>query len=70
LYKKKQQLNKELYYTHIQAANEWKTMWQIIEYPINKKLEIEVTKKYENQNKTLPTLQKNSYTRPQECNTL
>jgi hypothetical protein len=39
LYKKKQQLNKELYYIHTQNANMWKSIWKNTEESINQKLQ-------------------------------
>lgn len=41
LYKKKQQLNKELYYMYIQNANTWKCTRDKIDQSINQKLQDE-----------------------------
>jgi hypothetical protein len=45
LYKKKQQLNKELCYIHIQSANTWKYTWNNIEKSINQKLQNDTTER-------------------------
>jgi hypothetical protein len=42
IYKKKEQLYKELYYMHIQNAKTWKYTWYNIEESINKKLQNEM----------------------------
>jgi hypothetical protein len=39
LYKKKQQLNRELHHPHIQNANTWKHTWNNTEQSINQKLQ-------------------------------
>jgi hypothetical protein len=58
LYKKKQQINKEIYYTHIQNANKWKSIWNNIEQSINKKLQEEMKIIYEKQQQKIRNLSK------------
>jgi hypothetical protein len=40
LYKKKQQLNKDLYHIHLKAAQEWGNLWNIVINSINDKVSI------------------------------
>jgi hypothetical protein len=56
LYLKKQHLNKQLYYTHIQIANTWGNNWNIIEESINEKINIDSENKYKNINKKVENL--------------
>jgi cobalamin biosynthesis protein CbiD len=56
LYKKIQQINKELYYTHIQSANILKSVWNNIEQSINKKLQEEMKTIYEKQQQKIRNL--------------
>jgi hypothetical protein len=56
LYLKKQHLNKQLYYTHIQIANTLGNNWNIIEESINEKINIDSENKYKNINKKLENL--------------
>jgi hypothetical protein len=58
LYKKKQEINKELHYTHIQNANTWKSVWNDIEQSINKKLQEEMKIIYEKQQQKICNLSK------------
>jgi hypothetical protein len=51
LYKKKQQLNKELYHTHIQNTNTWKSTWNSIEQSVNQKLQEEIKVYTKNNNR-------------------
>jgi phage terminase Nu1 subunit (DNA packaging protein) len=50
LYKKKQQLNKQMYSLHIENANIWGNLWHIISNNINNTLESEMKQKYNNIN--------------------
>jgi hypothetical protein len=60
LYIKKQNLNKKLYYFHLQAANIWDSNFQYIEYNINNKFDLQLRKLYtEKLNKPLKTHVKN-----------
>jgi hypothetical protein len=56
LYKKKQLINLELYKTHLNNANTLKRTWDNIEYAINTKQHIEMTRKYMQQNQKLDEL--------------
>jgi hypothetical protein len=58
LYRKKKQLNNELYKTHIKAANTWKQTWNTIEQSINQKLQNEMKGIYKNQQKMIHNLTK------------
>lgn len=53
LYKKKQNINKELYRAHLHNAYTWNSIWEIIKEKINDKLEPLMRKKYENINKKI-----------------
>jgi hypothetical protein len=46
LYRKKQQINEQLYHTHIHNANIWKQAWDNIEQAINDKLQLEMESVY------------------------
>jgi len=46
LYKKKEKLNKELYNTHLGAAQEWGNTWHIIQESILESINKEMEKKY------------------------
>jgi hypothetical protein len=46
LYKKKQHLNTELYYTHLRAAQEWNSTWHLISNYVHETVRLEATKKY------------------------
>jgi hypothetical protein len=45
LYTKKDKLNKQLYQTHLKAAQEWGNYWNIIRYSIHKENQVELLKK-------------------------
>jgi hypothetical protein len=62
LYNKKQQINKELYYAHIHVSNHWNNTWPNIEHTINQQLEVEMPKKYMQQNRKLYMLQNTTQT--------
>jgi hypothetical protein len=49
LYINKQQLNKELYHSHILNANIWQQTWAKIEQAINEKLQQEMTRIHQKQ---------------------
>jgi hypothetical protein len=53
LYKKKQQMNRGLYHSHLYNANQWKNLWTHIEQNINDKLHLEIGTKLENQAETI-----------------
>lgn len=42
LYFTKQNLNKQLYHTHVNLANTWVNSWQYIEYTVNDQLNMEM----------------------------
>jgi quinol monooxygenase YgiN len=56
LYKKKQQLNKDLYRLHIKSANEWGNTWYIISQNVTDTLEITMKSKYNNITKKIHRL--------------
>jgi hypothetical protein len=58
LYKKKQQLNKELYTSHLFNAKYWKNTWNHIEQCRTNKLHIEIENKIKNKNKKLDNIKK------------
>jgi hypothetical protein len=53
-------INKALYHAHIKAANTWTVAWQNIEYTVNKKLEIEMNKIHNKQNKKTRSIEDGS----------
>jgi hypothetical protein len=53
LYKKKQQLNKELCTSHLYNANQWKTLWTQLEQNINEKLNSVIRTKLRNQDQKI-----------------
>jgi hypothetical protein len=56
LYIKKTQLNKQLYYAHLAAANEWKNNFHTILASINESLTLELQTKYQTLDKKSPTI--------------
>jgi hypothetical protein len=58
LYKRKQQLDKELYYIHIQYTNTWKYTWNNIEQSINQKLQNKMKIIHEKQQQKIHKLSK------------
>jgi hypothetical protein len=46
LYKKKDLLNKSLYKTHLQAAQEWGSTWHLIRESVRETINTEFEKKY------------------------
>jgi hypothetical protein len=63
LYKKKQQLNKDLYHAHLEVAKEWGSLWTLIAESIGEKINLESEKKYEtikSELKQLETTQRNN----------
>ena len=58
LYKKKQQLNTQLYHAHIHNANIWQQTWDSIEKSINHKLQQEMKKVYLKQQEKLTHMNK------------
>ena len=76
LYKKKEQLNTQLYYKHLQNANTWQKTWNIIEDTINEKLQHEMKTTYLKQQQKLKNMEKShttttkhntNYTRVKNC---
>jgi hypothetical protein len=61
LYKKKQQINKELYYIHLCNANQWQNLWTHIEQNINDKLHLEIGAKLKNQTKKIHHLKTKNF---------
>jgi hypothetical protein len=59
LYKKKQQINKKLYISHLYNAKFWQNSWFHIEQCITNKLQIEIEKKIKNQKEKLNRISKN-----------
>jgi len=62
LHKKKEQLNRELYTRHLQAAQEWGKAWEIIQESIQESINREMEKKYKTMDEKLKKLiQSQSY---------
>jgi hypothetical protein len=59
LYKKKCELNEQLYKTHLQCANYWQNSWSCIQNMIQQKLEINNDIHYNKLNKKLDALRQN-----------
>jgi hypothetical protein len=57
LYIQKHKINKDLYHLHLHNTNTWNTWWSHKEHKINKKLQLEMRKTSEKQNKKLETLE-------------
>jgi hypothetical protein len=53
LHKKKQQLNTQLFHTHIRTANTWQQTWAFNEQAINKKLQQEMEQVHLKQQKNI-----------------
>jgi hypothetical protein len=53
LYKKKQNVNNQLYSIHLEAVAYWDRSWKVIEDSIYEKLKSEIDKKYVSLNKKL-----------------
>jgi hypothetical protein len=47
LYKKKQQLNKDIYHAHLEVTKEWGNLWTLIHESVIEKINVESEKKYE-----------------------
>jgi hypothetical protein len=62
LYIKKQQLNKELYHSHILNANIWQQTWANIEQAIHEKLQQEMTRIHQKQQQKISNLEKSQTT--------
>jgi hypothetical protein len=68
LYKKKQQLNTQLYHAHIQNANTWQHTWNNIEQSINQKLKQEMEKVYLKQQQKIAHMNNNQNTNKNKIN--
>jgi hypothetical protein len=55
-YAKKQELNEQLYMTHLECANLWPTTWKIIQPAIDRNIQLQMEKHYTNLNKKLDHL--------------
>ena len=64
LYMKKQQLNKKLYYVHLNAANTWGNSWHYIQDTTEAKLNNQIREKYERLGKKLQVLSQEQTTTP------
>jgi hypothetical protein len=62
LYRKKQQLNTQLYHKHIQSGNNWQHIWPNIEQSINQKLQREMVEIHKTQQQKIQTLSKTKTT--------
>jgi hypothetical protein len=56
LYRKKEQLNRQLYYAHLQATHEWGPIWDVISHSIHENLNALMKQKYLSQNQKLQQL--------------
>jgi hypothetical protein len=69
LYKKKQQLNLQLYQAHINIANIWQKIWSNIEQSIEEKLKQEMEKVYMKQQQKIANMMRTQTTNTTNNNT-
>jgi phosphatidate phosphatase PAH1 len=58
LYKKKETLNKMMYRTHLEGANNWSKLWHCIQTSVNQTIDDIMDKQYQKLNKKLDMTQK------------
>jgi hypothetical protein len=69
LHSKKQQLNLQIYHSHITLANTWNNMWPYIQHTIEEKLHNEMRAKYKSLDNKLQKLTQTQKPKPQELHT-